>query len=777
MDKLRRYIFKMSVLRLSIMLTLLFLLVFIVKEERGLSFGLFDIIELKALDLKFIDRGPRPANGQVVIVAIDEKSINKLGLWPWNRVMVAIMLSEINKAGARLVAFDVVFADEDRTKLSKVLKTVQDEIDAIEVENCRDCEKLRDEVLDFLDDEIENSDPDKLLAQAIGMNEKTVLGFFNYTDPREISHLDPETLAEDLGRINPSKIKLIKPLDPKRESEYINAWPRGLAARVPLKLFTDSTDYFGHFSIQQDRDGTVRWADLVQQIDIPGIEDETRLYPSLSLQAAAAYLDREIVVHTYPMGVYKISLGLGDDIINIPINNSGQLLVNYHGPGRTFPTVSAVDVIEGRIPPETFKDKLVLVGVTATAVFDLRVTPFQKDFPGVEVHANVIDNILNRDYLLRPWWAFYLELSAILVFGLLFGLMLKRVSALWGAIMVMLVITGYYLVDKFYFFPNGYWVYSALPSAQAFIIFLACYVYRYMTEEREKRKLKGAFKQYVSESIVDHLMDNVEQLKLGGQKKELTVLFSDIRGFTTVSEKLPPEELGNFINEYLNPMTEIVLKYDGVLDKYVGDEVMAFWGAPLEQPDHAQRACETGLDMLSELALLNQHWAERGKPVIDIGIGVNTGTMWVGNMGSNLRFDYSLLGDNVNLGARLEGTNKQYGTHMIISEFTQAAVADLFVFRKLDLIRVKGKTRPVVIFELLERRPGTPEKIELATRFEQGLDLYSNRRWNEALEVFESVRRDFNDDAPSRVFIERCRAYLENPPPDDWDGAYTMTTK
>jgi len=430
MKKLLRQIFRMSVLRLSIMLTLLFLALFIVKEERGLSYGLFDIIELKALDLKFLDRGPHPPGDQVVIVAIDEKSINKLGLWPWNRVLVAIMLNELNKAGAELIAFDVTFADEDRSKLSKVLKTVQNEIDAIEVENCRDCEKLRDRVLDFLDSEIANSDPDKLLAQAISMNEKTVLGFFNYSDPKEIAHLDPAEMNADLDRINPSKIKIIKPLAPQHESEYINAWPRGPAARVPLKLFSDATDYFGHFSIQQDSDGTVRWADLVQQIALPDSEGEARLFPSLSLQSAAAYLDREIVVHTYPLGVYKISLGLDADATDIPVSDAGRLLINYHGPERTFKTVSALDVIEGRFQPETFKNKLVLVGVTATAVYDLRVTPFQKDFPGVEVHANVIDNILNRDFLMRPWWAFYLELASILAFGLLFGFMLKRLSAL-----------------------------------------------------------------------------------------------------------------------------------------------------------------------------------------------------------------------------------------------------------------------------------------------------------------------------------------------------------
>ncbi len=777
MQKIKTYFLKMNVFRLSLILSLLFLLIFIVKEERGLSFGLFDLFELKTLDMKFLDRGEIPPHDQVVIAAVDEKSINRLGLWPWSRIRIAQLVFELKKAGAEVIVFDVIFSDEERLKLSNILRTVQNEIDAIEVEDCRDCDKLREKVLDFLDDEIANSDPDKLLSQAMQMVDKLVLGFFLYTDTNEIKQQDIKALRDELERIKLSKVSLIRPMEEENADSYPQAYPRTLAARLPLEIFTDSTDYFGHFNFRPDEDGSMRWVSLL--MEVADENTEPLLYPALSLQAAAAYLDSEIVVHTYPEGVHHLSLGLGGDARNIPVDKHGRLLINYHGPERTFPHYPAVDIIEGKIPPENLKGKVVLVGVSATAVYDLRVTPFQKDFPGVEIHANVIDNILNDDYISRPWWAKFFEMALILFLGLFFGVMLSRLSAIWGASLMLFVIGAYYLVEKYVFFANGHWVNFTLPTLLASLIFLSCYVYRYMTEEREKRKIKGAFKQYLSESVVDHLMENVDKLKLGGDKREITVLFTDVRSFTTVSEGLTPEQLGNFINEYLNPMTEIVLKYEGVLDKYVGDEVMAFWGAPLEQPDHARRACETGLDMLAELDKLNRRWESRGMPTIEIGVGVNTGMMWVGNMGSNLRFDYSLLGDNVNLGARLEGTNKQYGTHMIISEHTHNVVKEHFICRQLDSIRVKGKNKPVTIYELIGRTGDTSLDAiaRVATEFERGLSSYRAQRWDEAIKTFEYILKIREDDPPSRVFLERCRAYKDNPPAADWDGAYTMMTK
>jgi len=309
------------------------------------------------------------------------------------------------------------------------------------------------------------------------------------------------------------------------------------------------------------------------------------------------------------------------------------------------------------------------------------------------------------------------------------------------------------------------------------MIYLGITVYRYITEEREKKKIRGAFQYYLTASVINEMLKDPSKLKLGGDKKDLTVLFSDIRGFTTISEKLTPEALVHLLNEYLTEMTNLVFKYDGLLDKYMGDAIMAVFGAPLDQPDHAVRACRTALDMMEELKKLQKKWADEGRPVFDIGIGINSGDMVVGNMGSDMRFDYTVMGDSVNLGSRLEGINKEYGTNIVISEYTYAAIRDALLCRELDSVRVKGKKLPVKIYELLGEKKDSANWEKYVSLFEKGLSKYKQGLWDEAIAAFRKVIEVRQDDAPAKLYIDRCEELKKNPPEGPWDGVFTMTRK
>ena len=308
-------------------------------------------------------------------------------------------------------------------------------------------------------------------------------------------------------------------------------------------------------------------------------------------------------------------------------------------------------------------------------------------------------------------------------------------------------------------------------------IYLGIAIYRYVKEEREKKKIRGAFQYYLTASVINEMLKDPTNLKLGGDKKDLSVLFSDIRGFTTISEKLTPEELVRLLNEYLTAMTNIVFKYEGLLDKYMGDAIMAVFGAPLDQPDHARRACLTALEMMEDLHKLQKKWEAEGRPILNIGIGINTGDMVVGNMGSEMRFDYTVMGDMVNLGSRLEGINKEYGSNIILSEFTYNVVQDSVSCRELDWVRVKGKNKPVKIFELLGEKKDEGNWKDLITNFEKGLMLYREAKWDEAIESFQRVLTIRADDFASSMYIERCKSLKEQPPPQPWDGVFTMTKK
>jgi adenylate cyclase len=440
-----------------------------------------------------------------------------------------------------------------------------------------------------------------------------------------------------------------------------------------------------------------------------------------------------------------------------------------------------VDVLSGKVPVEAVEDKIVLVGATEIGIADLRPTPFNPVYPGVEIHASVVGNILDGRFLIENNLTHAVDIALLFVLPILLVFLLIRARGTFFGFTIFVVFMVLYLLGNFVAFTRLNVVistiYPALSLGFAYVFFEG---YRNLVIERRSRYLRRAFSSYVSPDVVDEILRDSDKLKLGGENKNVTLLFSDIRGFTSLSESISPEMLVSVLNEYLSPMTQIVMEERGTLDKYIGDAVMAIFGAPLDVPDHAMRACQAALSMLKKLREINNEWRKRNFPNISIGIGINTGEAIVGNMGANIRFDYTAIGDSVNLASRLEGLNKLYGTEIIISKSTLENLNSSetpFLLRELDLVQVKGKEEPISIFELVNTFSNDTNKTDLVRMFSEALNTYREGKFHEAKEKFAEILRVFPDDLPSAIYKERSQEYMLHPPPLDWNGIYIAKEK
>lgn len=844
---MKRLLASITGFRLSIFVAVVFLFAHIALESNFFADGFFSKngflyrLEYAALDAKFRAR-EIPFDPKVVVAAIDEKSIEKYGLFPWNRKRIADLIDRLTEGGAKVIAFDIIFGDEDKnssfrelTRFKDVydesglyrkiqpalLGQVQDRVAAamdttlkLETElkapfkrrldplksSLRDAQSgigaymdKSQRFYDIMTDQVRQISPDEALARAVRNSKRVVLGCFLFRSPSETLDLSPARLKQNFERVKVSGINEIfeevnGPVARPATGRSLESLEllSGIATMAPLPLIAEATESFGWFNVEVDPDGTIRHVPMLYKIN-------GMMVPSLSLQATALYYGGGFLPHASPEnetaidGIYLNDYNVSSDKAStfVPLDEGGKLLLNYYanpqpmlGTSRpSIPTLSIADINEKAIDPSAFKDKIVLVGATAIGTFDLRPTPYGGTIPGVYIHAVAVQNILDRSFMQR-WSALPLIEGCVLLFlGVLAGFAVSRLRIGLGFAVIVAMVAGIIVIDSAFIFPGGVWMRIVAPILEVLTIFVAVTVFRYLTEEKQKRAIRQAFQFYLTKSVVDSVLNDTSKLKLGGEKREMSVMFSDIRGFTTISERLSPEDLVHLLNEYLTPMTDLVFEHEGTLDKYMGDAIMAFWGAPTDQPDHAVRACHTALDMMVKLKVMQDNWRSRNLPEVDIGIGINSGQMAVGNMGSSQRFDYTVMGDNVNLGSRLEGINKEYGTNIIISEFTYEKVKNDVYCRMVDSVRVKGKHEPVRIYEL--RGKGRPQGAEeqFLMAFEKGIALYKAQKWDEGIATFRACLEMNPTDYCAKKYIERCESMKAEPPGADWDGVYTMKTK
>jgi adenylate cyclase len=751
-------------------------------------FSFINRLELDALDFRFRvrpDRYKHP-DPRIIIVDIDQRSQEVLGRWPFSRTHFAHTLDALRADGAKVAAFDITFSKPDETAapIRELKRTVTD--------RQKQGGQTDPRVVADLNRLAKEYDGDEQFARAVERFGNVVLGNFFLYSESDLKGVDAKTLdryANILADFPFPQVRAANPQTGQRDLSHLmqgfgnpyGLLPKGTQANIEIlsDALRKAHGATGFFNVEPDPDGVVRHSLLVLPYGRSQNFNDWDLYGSLDVQAVRLFQGlpgQQTVLDFSETGI--TALEFGPSLVVHP-DAIGRMMINYEGDVNTYPYVSIADVVNHKFAPGTFRGKIVLVGASATGIGDLRSTPFAGiNYPGVEIHANVIDNILNRHFLFRGATQVAVDLVLILLFGVPLGMWLALTqprSMLYG--LLLLVPFGF---GSYYAFLHGWWLNFIVPSGTlvANVGFVA--VYRALVEEKEKRRVRGAFQQYLSPEVIRRLLENPDLVK--PRKTEITVMFTDIRGFTTISEKLDAQELAVLLNEYLTDMTQIVFRHNGTLDKYIGDAVMAFWGAPFEEPGHATRGCRAALEMIARLKEMQNKWRSEGRPVLDIGVGLSTGVASVGNMGSALRYGYTALGDTVNLSARLEGLNKEYGSHILLSEATYAEVEDpLLIFRELDLIRVKGKLQPVTLYELLGSRgtqegdaPGLEDHLEL---FAVGRACYQKRRWQDAQIVFEQILERWPDDGPARMYVNRCREYHVAGPEQDWDGVYVMTHK
>jgi adenylate cyclase len=732
-------------------------------------------IEQSSLDLRFDLRGARTHDPRIVIVGIDEKTLQKIGSYPLPRDSYALLVNRLSAGGASIIALDATFPTPETNSARDALENLKRTLGPA----------ASPALLKKIDELETSSDQDANFARAVKSAGNVILGHV-FLEKARAESADPK-LAEEYFNIVWAKVfpQVVKaPSKDGHDFDMGEAFKaahgmvyEGVEANIP-KLAEVAASY-GFININPDPDGTLRHALLIARYR------DQDFFPSLAVQVVREYEqipDQNIVAYIGEVGVTSIQLG-HHIIRQIP---TGTKLINYTGPYGTYAHYSMWDVMSGEVPPETFRDKIVLVGSTAIAIGDMRNTPFPEEnaaYMGVEVHANIIDNILHseergRGFLTRGMNEELLDIGAILIFGLGFGVVFGPVEPLKSTVAMLLTLAGFGWFVSYLFAHQARWLSFVIPAGTLFVNYAVVTSFRMIFEEREKRKIRKTFSQYLSPDVIGLIeKDPQRYIRPGGEIKELTVMFSDIRGFTTISEGLTPDELVSLLNEYLGEMTEIVFSNQGTLDKYIGDAIMAFWGSPYPQEDHAIRGCQCALQMVRRLESLNAKWEAEGRRPISIGIGLNTGLLNVGNMGSAKRLAWTVMGDNVNLASRLEGINKQYQTQIVISEATHQQIGGRFVCRELDRIRVKGKNQPVEIYELLDFASEEPKYAPLLNRFAHAMTAYRAQDWRAAAAEFGQLLRDYPDDGPIRVFLQRALEFMETAPEPDWDGVYVMKSK
>ena len=734
---LRRHLIRIA-LSLSLMSILTFNAIGLLHIE------FIDRMENFAYDLRLNLTMPGTQDKRIVIIDIDERSLREQGRWPWSRNILATMLDKLfDDYKIKVLGFDVVFAEKDESSGLRNLEEIGRSYLKSDANFHEALEKIRP-TLDY----------DQLFADHL-KGRAVVLGYYFQQGLQHKGVGELPSPAFEAGRFKDHNINFIK-----ADSYGAN-----------LPMLQKSAQAGGHFNAYTDADGISRRVALLQ-------EYQGAQYEALSVGVARLALGAPKLEARFEGDEdYSVLEWLQLGKKNIPVGANATALIPYRGKQGSFPYVSATDVLQGRVPKALLKDAIVLVGTTSPGLMDLRATPVQSVYPGVEIHANLIAGIIDQNIKQHPAYMLGAEVLLLLAAGLLLTLSLPALKPLWATALTGLTLTlviGSNLAA---------WQYGnvALPIASLSLLIVLTFIlnmsYGFFVESRGKRQLAKLFGQYIPPELVDKMAENPGSFSLEGESRELTVLFSDVRGFTTISEGMDPKQLTHLMNAFLTPMTHVIHEHSGTIDKYMGDAIMAFWGAPLADPNHALHALETALAMIKSLHNLGEEFAANGWPPIKIGVGLNTGEMTVGNMGSEFRMAYTVMGDAVNLGSRLESLTKEYGVDVMVSEFTKDKVPS-YLYRELDNVRVKGKDKPVAIFEPIcvagQEDQSTRDELNL---YHEAYQLYRTQNWDLAEQQFLNLQKLNPERKLYKIYEERIAYNRQNPPGKDWDGAFTFKTK
>jgi adenylate cyclase len=698
--------------------------------------GILERMELWSYDMRLNFTMPKSVFPGIAIVDIDEKSLAEEGRWPWGRDKMAKLTDQLfDRYQIAAAGFDIVFAEPDENSGLKVLEALGKN----ELRSVPQFHEVLDKLAPILDH-------DRLFAEKL-KGRPAVLGYYFDTgagQTRTSGALPPPTFPEGAFR--------------QSDTVFVQAYGYG----GNLKELQENASG-GHFDPLPDIDGISRRVPML-------IEYKGKYYGSLALELARAVMGgAEVDPVVKKSGDYAALEGLEVGGMKIPLDGNACALVPYRGERGSFKYFSASDVLHGRIDPAALSGKIVLVGTSAPGLMDLRSTPVGNVYPGVEIHANLLAGILEQNIKQRPAYATAVEMLTLAFAGLLLTWLLPKLSPVKSVFFTLAIVISIG-AGNLYAWRHGLVLPLAAPVALILSIFVFEMLYGFFFETRAKRQMSGLFGQYVPPELVNEMSKNPTMFDMKSESREMTVLFSDIRDFTKMSEGLDPDQLSKLINSYLTPMTTIIHKNHGTIDKYIGDAIMAFWGAPVHDPEHAQHAVTAALEMQEALEKLNAEFKEKGWPKLKIGIGVNSGLMSVGNMGSEFRKAYTVMGDAVNLASRLEGLTKQYGVGIFVSDATMHAVKRV-KFQEIDRVRVKGKIEPATIY--------VPHKGELSPsveKFEEALGHYRNQQWDEAESILKVLQEE-EDRLLYRVYLDRIAIFRETPPKEAWDGVFEMKTK
>jgi len=691
-----------------------------------------------AYDLKLVYfTPPRPASpANIQIVDIDEQSLQEIGRWPWPRKHLAALVEQLTAYGAIVISFDMIFSEPQQNPVSRIRPFLQEQ------------DKALDARLAQIQPQV---DDDSRFAAEIANNDVVLACLFQHD----------KSLAQ--GQILPPRVR-------QEQTNGQHALHHFAGFNASIAKLNAPAQGQGFINAILDVDGIIRKAALLS-------EYRGQLYPSLALETFRVYSFAdtiEPVWHREQEQLFLSGVKLGTEIL--ATDNRGQLLIPYKGPVKSYPYSSASDIINARIPDQRFDGAVVFIGTSSVGMADLRSTPVSLVYPGIEIHANVFDALTQpTQQVVQPHWWLGANMLQLLLCALLLTILLLEISP------ALMALSAGMIFALSAFFNLGLWYNWGihLPVIPVLLLVVALSLLAiargFYRENIQRRQVKAIFDQYVPPAHIDRLLEDADVGAMAGERKELTVLFADIRDFTRLSENLSANELKQLLNAYLSPVTEQIFRHQGTIDKYVGDMVMAFWGAPLNDEHHARHALDAAFAMLRVTESLSAEFAGKGWPQINIGIGLNSGEMNVGDMGSSFRRAYTVLGDAVNLGSRLEGLTKYYGLNLLVSEFTKAG-APHYLYQVIDKVRVKGKEHAITIYRPFppDSDPGIIAQVEA---FNRVFSLYQQQAFTQALSSLDEIIRIYDDSILHDLYRERLGYFLQHPPGENWDGAYTHTSK